>query len=153
MWESDFGFKDRKTANANIKVKLREYAGYKYISVQVDEKGGEIEDRIKDESLSKERLADKPFKFLTECGRHLSVGFNLEAAQLTLKHNGDDVEKLPEVKKVLNICRNKITKSSTSDQRYVSLILISILPRLLIIWRALLIELPSFTPSTIMSAM
>ena len=77
---------------------------------------------------------------MTECGRHLSVGFNLEAAQLTLKHNGDDVEKLPEVKKVLNICRNKIMKSSTGDQRYVSLILISILPRLLIIWRALLIE-------------
>jgi len=54
---------------------------------------------------------------MTECGRHLSISFNVEAAQLTLKHNGDDVEKLPEVKKELMICRNKITKSSTSDQR------------------------------------
>ena len=56
---------------------------------------------------------------MTECGRHLSIGFNLEAAQLTLKHNGDDVEKLPQVEKVLQICRNKTTttKSSTSDQR------------------------------------
>ena len=114
--ESDFGFKDRKTANANIKVKLCEAEVDKLISVQVDEKGG-YEDRIKDKSLSKERLAAKPFKFLTECGRHLSVGFNLEAAQLTLKHNGDDVEKLPEVQKKLQICRNKTTKSSTGDQR------------------------------------
>ena len=58
MWESDFGYKDRKTANANIKVKLREDEGFKYISVQVDEKGGGLEDRIEDESLSKERLAE-----------------------------------------------------------------------------------------------
>jgi len=91
--------------------------GRKSLSVQVDEKGGYV-DRRKDESLSKERLAEKPFKFKTECGRHLSIGFNLETAQLTLKHNGDDVEKLPEVEKELpKICRNKITKSSTGDQR------------------------------------
>ena len=70
--------------------------------------------------LSKEKLAGKPFKFMTKCGRHLSIGFNLKTSQLTLKHNGDDVENLPEVEKELRICRNKITKSSTSDQRYVS---------------------------------
>ena len=50
---------------------------------------------IEDSSLSKEQLAAKPFKFMTEFGRHLSISFNLKAAQLTLKHNGDDVEKLP----------------------------------------------------------
>ena len=110
-WESDFGFKDRKTANANIKVKLCEGGIYgKWLSVQVDDKDG-FKDRIKDESLSKERLAGKPFKFITECGRHLSIGFNLEATQLTLKHNGDYVEKLPQVEKVLQICRNKIKHS------------------------------------------
>ena len=75
-----------------------------------------------DESLSKERLASKPFKFITECGRHLSIGFNLKTAQITLKHNGDDVEKLPEVEKELKIYRNKIKHSKTSDQRYVTLI-------------------------------
>ena len=67
--------------------------------------------------MNKERLAGKPIKFMTECGRHLCVGFDLKTAQLTLKHNGDDVEKLPEVKKELNICRNKIMKSSNGDQK------------------------------------
>ena len=88
-------------------------ADKKYFDIQVD---GKEEKKIEnDESLSKEQLAGKPLKFTTECGRHLSISFNLEADQLTLKHNGDDVEKLPEVKKELKICRNKITKSSTSD--------------------------------------
>ena len=77
---------------------------------------------------------------MTKCGRRLSIGFNLETNQLTLKHNGDDVEKLPQVEKVLQICRNKIKHSSTSDQRYVSLISILFLPRLLIIWRVLFTE-------------
>ena len=72
---------------------------------------------VRDETLSKERLADKPLKYMTECGRHLGIGFDLEAAQLTLKHNGENVEKLPEVKKEMKICRNKITKSSTGDLR------------------------------------
>ena len=90
--------------------------------------------------LSKEQLAAKPVKFMTECGRHLSIGFNLETSQLTLKHNGDDLENLPLLKKELRICRNKITKSSTGDQRYVSLIGILFLPRLLIIWRVLITE-------------
>ena len=106
--------KNRKTANANIKVRLNE--GSKSIWAQVDGKD-EWEDRVQDESLSKERLAGKPLKYMTECGRHLGIGFDLEAAQLTLKHNGEDVEKLPEVKKEMTICRNKITKSSTGDQR------------------------------------
>jgi len=35
-----------------------------------------------------------------------------------LKHNGDDVESLPEVEKDLSLFRNKIVKSSTSDQRF-----------------------------------
>ena len=80
--------------------------------------------------LGWEQLAAKPFKFRTKCGRHLSIGFSLKTAQLTLKHNGEDVEKLPEVKKVLKICRNKIKHSSTADQRCVSLISILSLPRL-----------------------
>ena len=75
-------------------------------------------------NLSRERLAVKPVKLMTKYGRHLSIGFNLKTAQLTLKHNGDDVEKLPEVEKKLLICRNKITNSSSADQRYVTLILI-----------------------------
>ena len=108
--------KTRKTANANIKVMLCEWEGEEGIRVQVDGKD-EWEDRVQDESLSKERLAGKPLKYMTECGRHLGIGFDLEAAQLTLKHNGEDVEKLPEVKKEMTICRNKITKSSTGDQR------------------------------------
>ena len=119
--ESEFGFKDRKTANANIKVALREDVGNKYINVDID---GEREKQIKDESLSKEGIAGKPVKLMTKCGRHLAISFNLKTSQLILKHNGEDVEKLPEVEKELNIYRNKITKSSTSDQRYVSLILI-----------------------------
>ena len=118
---SEFGFKDRKTANAHIVINLCEKEGEKYIWVRVDGKGN-LEDVIYDESLSKERLSGKPFKFMTECGRHLSISFNLKTAQPTLKHNGDDMEKLPQVEKVLQICRNKTTKSSTSDQRYVSLI-------------------------------
>ena len=93
------------------------------LHVKVDGKL-EAEGSIKDESLRKERLAGEPFKFITECGRHFSIGLNLETNQLTLKVNGDDVEKLPEVKKELKICRNKIKHSSTGDQRYVSLILI-----------------------------
>jgi len=93
--ESDFGLKSRKTANANIKVLMGESEGEK-INIMVSVDGSQREeDCIKDESLSKERLASKPIKFMTECGRHLSIGFNLEAGQLTLKHNGDDVEKLP----------------------------------------------------------
>ena len=66
---------------------------------------------------------------MTECGRHLSIGYNQKTAQLTLKHNGDDVESLPEVEKELRICRNKIKHSKSSDQRYVSLIKILFLPR------------------------
>ena len=49
--------------------------------------------------LSKEQLAGKPFKFMTECGRHLSISFNLKTSQLILKHNGDDLENLPLLKK------------------------------------------------------
>ena len=96
--ESDFGFKDRNTANANIKVYLGEKVGEKFILVEVD---GEREKMIVDESVSKEQFAGKPLKIMSKCGRHLSISFNLEQAQLTLKHNGDDVEKLPEVQKVL----------------------------------------------------
>ena len=136
--ESEFGSKTRKTANFNVKIRMNEKEGAKFIEVHIN---GEMENVSYDKkSLSKEGIAGKPLKLITKCGRHLSISVNLEAAQLTLKHNGDDVEKLPEVKKELSICRNKTTKSSTLDQRYVSLILISILPRLLIIWRALLIE-------------
>ena len=65
--------------------------------VQID---GEMEDRILDESLSKERLAGMPFRFLTKCGRHFSISFNLETAQLTLKQNGEDLEKLPKAEGV-----------------------------------------------------
>ena len=68
-------------------------------------------------SLSKEKLADKPVKFITEEGWYLSVSFNLKTAQLTLKCNGEDVEKLPEVEKELKICRNKTKHSKTVDQR------------------------------------
>ena len=118
-WESDFGFKDRNTANVNIKIYLNENVGCKGILVEVN---GKQENRIKDESLSKEQLAEKPVKFMTEFGRHLSISFNLKKAQLTLKHNGEDVEKLPEAQKELKICRNKIMDSSTADQRYVNLI-------------------------------
>ena len=60
-----------------------------------------MEKYIKDSSLSKEGLAGKPFKLITKCGRHLSISSNPKTAQLTLKHNGDDVEKLPQVEKVL----------------------------------------------------
>lgn len=69
---------------------------------------GKFEFRKGLESDSMERLADKPFKFMTECGRHLSISFNLKTSQLTLKHNGEDVDKLPEVEKELKIFRNKI---------------------------------------------
>ena len=110
--------------------------GFKGISVDID---GQIK-KISDSSMSKERLASKPFKIITKCGRRLSVGFNLEAAQLTLKHNGENVEKLPEVEKKLQICRNKTTKISNDDQRYVSLIGILIFPSLLIIWLVMFIE-------------
>ena len=126
MWESDFGFQNRETANANIKVLLSEYEGSKYILVQVN---GKSEKDERDESLSKEQLAVKPIKFTTTCGRHLCIGFNLKEAKLTLKHNGEDVERLPEVEKVLQVCRNKITNIQAADQRYVTLILISRLPR------------------------
>ena len=61
--------------------------------------------------MSKEKLAGRPVKLMTKCGRHLCIGFNLEAAQLTLKHNGEDVEKLPQVEKKLQVCRNKIKHS------------------------------------------
>ena len=148
--ESEFGFKTRKTANVHFKVYLNEKEGYKNIEVIIN---GEVEKQIDDESLSKEGISGKQVKFITKCGRHLAISFNLEAAQLTLKHNGEDVERLPEVKKELMICRNKITKSSTSDQRYVTLILILCLPRLLIIWRVLFTESPSSTPSMTMCAM
>ena len=81
---------------------------------------------MKDASLSKERLAAKAVKLVTKCGRHLSIGCNPKTAELTLKHNGDDVESLPEVEKEPpKICRNKVKHSKTGDQRYVSLILIS----------------------------
>ena len=119
--ESEFSFKDRNTANIHINVKLSEKKDLEYISVVID---GNNEKFIKDESVSKVQLSRKPVKFMTKCGRHLAISFNLEAAQLTLKHNGEDVEKLPEIQKELMICRNKTTKSSTSDQRYVSLIFI-----------------------------
>ena len=140
MWESEFGIKHRRKPNVNIKVKLSEWKGHKYIYVDVNGKGNWDKDRIKDENLSKERLAVKPFKLITKFGRRLSIGFNLKTAQLTLKHNGDDVESLPEVEKELRICRNKIKHSKSSDQRYVSQIKILFLPRLLIIWRVLFTE-------------
>ena len=44
--------------------------------------------------------------------------FNLKTAQLTLKHNGEDVEKLPKVEKELKICRNKTMSRSSADQRF-----------------------------------
>ena len=88
---SEFGVKDRKTANVNIIITLRVEENSKYMIVEVNGN----KKWIKDESLSKERLADKPVKLMTECGRHLSISSNPKTAQLTLKHNGDDVEKLP----------------------------------------------------------
>ena len=100
----------------------------------------EMKHNVNDDTLSREGLAGKPIKLITKCGRHLSVSFDLETDQLTLKHNGEDVEKLPKVEKVLQIYRNKVKHSQTSDQRYVTLILILFLPRLLIIWRALFTE-------------
>ena len=109
-WESDFGLKYREKPNVNIKIRLRDKECDKFLFVDVNGKSV-WKDRIKDESLSKERLAGKPLKYMTEFGRHLSIGFNLETAQFTLKHNGNDVEKLPEVEKELRICRNK-TKHS-----------------------------------------
>jgi len=66
---------------------------------------------MKSERVTKERFAGKPLKLVTKCGRHLSISFNLKTSQLTLKHNGDDVESLPEVEKELKICRNKIKHS------------------------------------------
>ena len=91
-------------------------------------------------NLSKERLVRKPVKLMTKFGRHLSISFNLKTDRLILKNNGEDVEKLPQVEKVLEIYRNKITKSSAGDQRYVNLIEILCLARLLIIWRVLFTE-------------
>ena len=123
---SEFGFKDRSTANVNVSIYLRESRGNKYFCIRLN---GDMEKEIRGESVRTERFAGKPLKLITKCGRHLSVGFNLKNSQLTLKHNGDDVEKLPQVEKVLQICRNKIKHSSTSDQRYVSLIRILNLPR------------------------
>ena len=133
--ESDFGFKDRLTDNVNVKVKLYE----KYMFVDVNGIH-EMKHNVNDDTLSREGLAGKPIKLITKCGRHLSVSFDLETDQLTLKHNGEDVEKLPKVEKVLQIYRNKVKHSQTSDQRYVTLILILFLPRLLIIWRVLFTE-------------
>ena len=70
------------------------------------EVNGKREKDIQDESLSKEKLAGKPLKFMTEFGRRLSIGFNLETAQLILKHNGQDVEKLPKAEEFLQGPKN-----------------------------------------------
>ena len=126
---SEFGIKHRRRPNVNIKVKLCEREGDKFLFVDVNGKRDFRLDPIRAKKLSKERLAAKPFKLITKFGRRLSIGFNLKTAQLTLKHNGDDVESLPEVEKELRICRNKIKHSKSSDQRYVSLIKILFLPR------------------------
>jgi len=111
VWVSEFGFKDRKFFNVNIRISLWDGEA---VRVVVD---GYEEKQFNDKSLSRKRLAAKPLKLITQSGRHLSISYNLKTAQLTLKHNGDDVESLPQVVKVLQICRNKIKHSKTSDQR------------------------------------
>ena len=56
---------------------MREKEGDKFIRVVVD---CEREDAVEDESLSKERLASKPVRLITKCGRHLSISSNPETA-------------------------------------------------------------------------
>ena len=92
---SVFGFKDRFNSNVNIKLLIFPLNGVYGMRVQIN---GKDEELIEDRSLDKKLLADKPFKYTTKCGRKLSIGYLLDAAHLTLKHNGIDVERLPTVK-------------------------------------------------------
>ena len=90
-------------ANASIKVKLCDEFMIVYVN-------GETEKLIEDNVPSTSGLASQPLEFETKYGQ-LSISFNLKRSQLTLKHNGYDVEMLPQVKKELpKICRNKTTK-------------------------------------------
>lgn len=68
----------------------------------------------------KEDLAEKPWKYVLKGSqRHLSIGFDLTTDQITMKHLGVDAEKLPQVEKILEICRNKIVDTTIGDQRQV----------------------------------
>lgn len=68
--------------------------------------------------MTKESLAAKPIKYvLTDSQRHLSIGYNLAAGQLTLKNQGVDVEKLPPVALNSQICQHKIVDTSTGITR------------------------------------
>ena len=77
----------------------------------------EVGPTIPDVSLTKERLASKPIKYVTSSQRYLSVSFDLKEDHLTMKQQGVDAHKLPEVKKSPEICRNRIETTLTSESR------------------------------------
>ena len=52
---------------------------------------GQEEKRIEDWTITKEKLAIKPIKYLTRFGRYLAIGWNMEDNHLTLYFNGVDV--------------------------------------------------------------
>ena len=57
--------------------------------------------------------AAKPIKHVTRFQRYLSIGYDLVAEHLTLKHQGVNVEQLPPPRPSQEIYMNKIVETST----------------------------------------
>ena len=89
--EASFGLKDKFTENLDIRL---EYSSGGAIHIFINGHDEEVK-REEEKSLVKERLAAKPFKFVTRSQRYLSIGYDLSADNLTLLFNGEDVSRLP----------------------------------------------------------
>ena len=111
--ESSFGLKDRYTENLDIKLELVEHV----LSGIIIWFNGRKEKLIDDDSIRKEKLAAKPFKFRTRHGRYLGIGFDLVARHLILHFNGVDVSTLPVPELSLDIHRNKLEDKTIAGQR------------------------------------
>ena len=91
---------------------------------EVNEKRIERSKQIREiEYIRKKRkqwlVASKPFKWVTNDGRYLSIHYDYEANHLTMKCQGVDAEKLPIAKQNDQIFRNKIVDIDTLEQRLV----------------------------------
>ena len=91
---SNFGIVSKYQDNMDIKLELRDRIAVEYRAIEIW-LNGNIVDTI-EEDLKREAIAAKPVKRMLKDGQvHLSIGYNLEAEHLTMKHQGVDAAKLP----------------------------------------------------------
>ena len=103
---------DKYTENLDVRLVL--WLGSRELAIWIN---GQCEKRIEDRSLTKDKLARKPIKYVTRFQRYLSIWFDLTADHLMMKFNGVNVLKLPAPELSPEIHRHKIVDTTTADQR------------------------------------